>query len=103
MIGLTCEFPHKGDGIMASHYCDLWYSLLHDSGNRGKIYNDFMVDKMAVIEHINNCNECRQMIVDVLPPKTDLPDFSSMDNKQFSTAIRELWKLSGRIITLPLG
>ena len=81
---------------MTGHCCSLWKSLLNDSSNRRRIYNDFMVDKMAIIEHLNYCQECRKMIIDVLPPDTSPPDFSSMDDEQFAKTIRELRRLSRR-------
>lgn len=99
MIGLTGEFPHKGVKIMADYLCVHWQSLLQDIGNpeqkyNGQIFNDFLVSKLVLIQHLDACKQCQQLIIELQLPNNDLVPNVSMTDREFSKAIRDLWKLA---------
>jgi hypothetical protein len=79
--------------IMATNYCGLWLSLLRDQTNRGKIYNDFINERRALVKHLYRCRQCKNMIV-ALSPKVGIVPGHHMTDSEFAVAIRELWKLA---------
>ncbi len=92
----------KGAQIMANHWCNLWKSLLHDKLNRGQIYNDFLIDKLQLTNHLTGtkdlegCQKCQQLIIDLGLPSSDMIPNNDMTTEEFSKAIRELWALANK-------
>lgn len=81
---------------MAYYLCVLWRALFYDLKNRGKIYNDFLIDRLALIAHLKNCKDCRQLVGSFQANVGTVPNFSSMTENEFSIAIRKLWNLARR-------
>lgn len=74
--------------------CLRWHDLLLSTHNRGQIYNDFLIDKNLLTQHLINCLGCIGLITAISPQiQSDLTS-SPMTDEEFSKAIRELWKLA---------
>ena len=86
---------------MVSYFCSLWQSLLNNSSDYRNIYNDFMVQQLEVIAHIEHYQPCRELIVKVLPEGVSPPKFSSMTDDEFAKTIKKLWDFARNNITLP--
>jgi len=78
---------------MASVNCRLWTDLLNGEFNRGQIYNDFLTERQALVEHLKICISCGFMIAAVSPSRR-VPNFESMTADQFAKIIRQLYKLA---------
>lgn len=78
---------------MANPTCERWKDLLRNQNNRGQIYNDFLVDRVMLTEHLSNCQKCQNRIAALKPDIDIIPD-DSMTDQEFSLAIRELWNLA---------
>jgi len=78
---------------MADPMCALWQALLQDTGNRGKIYSDFLRDRKTLTNHFYLCKVCEDLILEIDPEIEMYPD-NSMTDAKFSEIIREFWRLS---------
>jgi hypothetical protein len=74
---------------MSSLNCLRWKSLFEHSDDPIQIYNDFLVDRSVLIEHLNNCIHYQDIFMKIAP-KNDIIPNSSMTVDEFSKAIREL-------------
>ncbi len=79
---------------MINRLCALWQSLLHDPANRGRIYNDFINEKTALVKHLIICRPCLRRVKNLMPQGGLIRDYYSMTDQEFATAIRELWNLA---------
>ena len=78
---------------MTNPLCARWKALLQDTGNRGKIYSDFIRDKKALSKHFWGCKACGNIVLEIDPEIEMLQDIPTTDEK-FGKIIREFWRLS---------
>ncbi|TSC85066.1 MAG: hypothetical protein G01um101413_450 [Parcubacteria group bacterium Gr01-1014_13] len=78
---------------MPNNHCDAWWDLIFDNNNRGKIYDQFNRERAELIEHLEHCDICKNVIGQIEPLSTfmDIDELASLTPEEFAILIRELY------------
>ncbi|TSC74233.1 MAG: hypothetical protein G01um101444_351 [Parcubacteria group bacterium Gr01-1014_44] len=75
---------------MPNNPCDAWHELIFGK-NRGQIYDFFNRHREKLIKHLQHCDICEKLIVQVLPMPTLIDDLGDLTPQEFAILIRQLY------------
>jgi hypothetical protein len=75
--------------------CEAWWRLLDDQFYRGALYQYFFENRQTLVQHLQNCDKCKQLVSIVNPALVNtLSVVRRMSNTEFARLIRRLYIIS---------
>lgn len=70
--------------------CKAWRDLIFNQKNIGQIYQRFSIDRIRLIDHLQRCERCQNLIRPIQPMPAVLMHLQNFSPQEFAVIIREV-------------